>query len=816
MKTTLRHIINMAAGLALIHGAQALTTGFTYQGKLASGSGTANGLYDFQFKLFGTPSNPFNDLGTFTTNSVPVSNGLFSVTIDFGSAWDGTDRWLEILVKTNGAGSYATLTPRQAVTSTPYAIYTGSAGWAASASQAGAVLPGTVTGAGIASNQVVRSINGMTDGVSIPTNFWSLTGNVGTTDNNFVGTTDSQALQFRAGNNVGLRVLPTSGRPSVVGGGTDNTVGIDCLNTFIGGGTVNTVTGNNYYATIGAGSGNTIARLGSWYADNSVIGGGINNTNAGFAAVVPGGKQNFAYGEYSFAAGHSAKALHRSAFVWSDCTPGNFQSTASNQFLIRATGGVGIGTNNPQGALHVAGSVIASSFIGNLSGLSGTITNSLTFDTGSAPPFTVNSSTLVNNLNADLLDGKSADAFWQLGGNSGTTALDYLGTSDNQPLELRAYGSRALNLRYASVSLGSLQWNSSINVLGGYWGNTNDSGVIGATIAGGGYEYYSFISTIAHKNRVTGHYGAIGGGFDNIAGYGAVVPGGYDNSATGMGSFAAGRNANATHNGTFVWNDGSSDAYSTSTNRFEVFAGNGVNLSVGSAAVAVDSLKGISLDAADRPIITRGFDAFTSNASNDKPGLGRWGLFMEPFQLVVGIPSDDKPGRSFAVGKYETNGTYTTLMTVNQAGVLTCNTLTLLGGADLAEPFAVSGENIPKGSAMIIDDVNPGRLKMSSEAYDTRVAGIVSGANGISPGIQLQQAGKLEGGENIALSGRVYALADAGAAPIKPGDLLTTSSTPGHIMKAVNPARAQGAIIGKAMSALPAGKGYVLVLVNLQ
>ena len=117
-----------------------------------------------------------------------------------------------------------------------------------------------------------------------------------------------------------------------------------------------------------------------------------------------------------------------------------------------------------------------------------------------------------------------------------------------------------------------------------------------------------------------------------------------------------------------------------------------------------------------------------------------------------------------------------------------------------------------------IGDVNtyPGKLKLSAAAYDTRVAGIVSGANGIEPGISLTQEGVLEAGQNVALSGRVYALADASDGPIKPGDLLTTSSIPGHCMKVGDHTRSQGAVIGKAMSSLPEGKGMVLVLVSLQ
>ena len=147
-----------------------------------------------------------------------------------------------------------------------------------------------------------------------------------------------------------------------------------------------------------------------------------------------------------------------------------------------------------------------------------------------------------------------------------------------------------------------------------------------------------------------------------------------------------------------------------------------------------------------------------------------------------------------------------------------CSSITIEGGADLAEPFKItSGENeVPQGAVVVIDDQNPGHLKMSDQGYDTRVAGVVSGANGISPGIQMQQQGVLEGGKNVALTGRVYVQADTANGAIKPGDLLTTSTTPGHAMKVTDHARAAGAILGKAMTGLSEGKGLVLVLVTLQ
>jgi len=143
-------------------------------------------------------------------------------------------------------------------------------------------------------------------------------------------------------------------------------------------------------------------------------------------------------------------------------------------------------------------------------------------------------------------------------------------------------------------------------------------------------------------------------------------------------------------------------------------------------------------------------------------------------------------------------------------------TLTIRGGCDLAEPFATTEPEIAKGSVVVIDPAHPGKLKLSSMPYDTRVAGVISGANGVNPGIALHQEGTLDGGQNVALSGRVYVQVDASNGAIEPGDLLTTSSTPGLAMKVTDHARAQGAIIGKAMTALAEGKGMVLVLVSLQ
>lgn len=142
--------------------------------------------------------------------------------------------------------------------------------------------------------------------------------------------------------------------------------------------------------------------------------------------------------------------------------------------------------------------------------------------------------------------------------------------------------------------------------------------------------------------------------------------------------------------------------------------------------------------------------------------------------------------------------------------------LEITGGADLAERFNVSGAKAEPGTVMIIDAANPGHLTVSRSAYDTKVAGVVSGAGDVQPGLTLQQDGVLEGDTQVAIAGRVYVKAIGSNGPIAPGDLLTTSDRPGYAMKATDPDRSHGAIIGKAMTALDNGAGLVLVLVNLQ
>lgn len=147
--------------------------------------------------------------------------------------------------------------------------------------------------------------------------------------------------------------------------------------------------------------------------------------------------------------------------------------------------------------------------------------------------------------------------------------------------------------------------------------------------------------------------------------------------------------------------------------------------------------------------------------------------------------------------------------------------LTIRGGADLAEPFDVAssqGAEPAPGMLVVIDPANPGKLMVSTTAYDAKIAGAVSGANGLSPGMVMSADDHehARGEHPIAMTGRVWVWCDASFGAITPGDRLTTSTTPGHAMRATDAARADGAVVGKAMTELKEGTGLVLVLVNLQ
>jgi hypothetical protein len=139
----------------------------------------------------------------------------------------------------------------------------------------------------------------------------------------------------------------------------------------------------------------------------------------------------------------------------------------------------------------------------------------------------------------------------------------------------------------------------------------------------------------------------------------------------------------------------------------------------------------------------------------------------------------------------------------------------VLANADCAEEFDVEGTAAEPGSVLVLGD-EPGRLRVSDAPYDTRVAGILSGAGNYRPALVLDRKPEREGRRPVALMGKVWCKVEAESGPIGVGTLLTTSSLPGHAMAATDRERAFGAVLGKALAPLAAGVGMVPVLVALQ
>jgi hypothetical protein len=139
-----------------------------------------------------------------------------------------------------------------------------------------------------------------------------------------------------------------------------------------------------------------------------------------------------------------------------------------------------------------------------------------------------------------------------------------------------------------------------------------------------------------------------------------------------------------------------------------------------------------------------------------------------------------------------------------------------LQNADCAEDFDIAClEEVEPGTVMVID--SEGALKPSNQAYDKRVAGVISGAGNYKPGLILdKQQDSSSNRMPIALLGKVYCKVDANYGVIEVGDLLTTSPTPGHAMKTNDPLKAFGAVIGKALRPLESGQGLIPILIALQ
>jgi hypothetical protein len=357
-----------------------------------------------------------------------------------------------------------------------------------------------------------------------------------------------------------------------------------------------------------------------------------------------------------------------------------------------------------------------------------------------------------------------APGFWSLTGNAGTnSANDFLGTKDNQPLAIRTNGAERVRVdTNGNVGIGTTSPSAKLNI------DPKGPGgiVVGDPNTGSG----GFTSLLMDISAATDGFGRI-------------------QAIKSSGS---------------AWGDVALNPL-------------GGNVGVGTTTVFHMLQVGGGYDG------NLGFDGSdgTPNAGYIRFGDNTgWKLhFTRQREQGGGAPLNT--GTTGALMTIQDNGnvgigTMNPQAPLDVAGMTRTSVLQITGGSDLAEPFEAS-ETIKPGMVVAIDPERPGRLRIADKAYDHTVAGIVSGANGINPGLTMGQQGTAaDGSLPVALTGRVYCWADASNGPINPGDLLTSSSTPGHAMKVTNHAKAHGATIGKAMTKLGQGKGLVLVLVALQ
>ncbi len=281
-----------------------------------------------------------------------------------------------------------------------------------------------------------------------------------------------------------------SGQSATIAGGARNQAA--AFNSFVGGGSDNRATA--FYASVMGGFNNTAS------GEDSTVAGGFQNTSSGNSSFVAGGSNNVAAGNFSFAAGRQAKALNEGAFVWADAQAADFASTGTNQFLIRASGGVGINTTNPgTNALLVGGATRITGDLQVDGTINGTITN-----------FTASSLVTTNDSPVELKPG------------------------NNTGFEVTPRGTASLALTNPDVVTTYI--GTGHNIVGGYDTHFVRSGVVGATIAGGGQLVVSneVDGAYTNWNQVFDHFGTVSGGTGNSAdGLMATVSGGSGNWAGG-------------------------------------------------------------------------------------------------------------------------------------------------------------------------------------------------------------------------------------------------------------------------------------------
>jgi len=425
-----------------------------------------------------------------------------------------------------------------------------------------------------------------------------------------------------------------------------------------------------------------------------------------------------------------------------------------------------------------------------------------------AQPFTVNSPTLVKNLNADRLDGVSSNAFWNTGGNAGTSPkTDYLGTSDNQPLSIRTDGNEAVRVdSNGAVGIGTSTPSSLLTVVGSNQPGATADVVNASTNAGKALH--------GQANTGTGVAGTTdsGIGVSADASSGTGVEG---KSANGVGVLGASTNVGVA---------GSADVLPSGIpecpgglflNGAVGVAGCGGSLGVfgeGDSWGVLGSLQGPSSSScAAHPAAVVGCGADRGDGV-----VGALSNSADPNSAA--IHASAVSGGSLFVGDVVGH----TKVRIDNTGKGFFDGGTAVGGADYADSMRADASGLRPGDVLAIDPAKDDAVGLSHSANSPLVAGVYSTKPSVI-GVGNHHIGdSLAGDVPVALVGIVPTRVSAENGPVQVGDLLTTSDTPGYAMKAkpvvVNGVAVypSGTILGKAMAPLHAGKGLIKVLVTLR
>jgi hypothetical protein len=171
-------------------------------------------------------------------------------------------------------------------------------------------------------------------------------------------------------------------------------------------------------------------------------------------------------------------------------------------------------------------------------------------------------------------------------------------------------------------------------------------------------------------------------------------------------------------------------------------------------------------------------------------------------EAVIGIGQSGRPGR---ISVFDGNQAEVVRIDGQNGGDI------WIANGDCAEEFDAVGPELLPGTVVVL--AGSDAIEASAKAYDRRVAGVISGAGAYRPGLVLDRRASRAGRATVAILGKVHCLVDADAGAIEVGDLLTSADTGGHAMRASDPQRAFGSVIGKAMAPMASGKGLLPILV---